>query len=78
MEKKILKENLKYICRKKSGLLIDLIKEMDSDFINRLSYVGFINTNNSTWKKTKFVDKYYIDLFGYFSYFFNIIFAFKK
>lgn len=63
-----LKENLGYVCRHKCGSVLDLEKGIGADAVREFESVGFISSSGSEWVKSDFADRYYRDLFGWWSY----------
>jgi UDP-galactopyranose mutase len=67
------KDALSYVCKTKCGYTEELEKQIANQCImTEFDTVGFITKGHTkkatTWKKTKFADQYYKDLYGQVSY----------
>ena len=68
-----LKFNLGYVITRKQGTVEELEKIIGRSAKESFSSVEFIKLGYYKWSKLKLADEYYKDLYGYFSYLYQIV-----
>lgn len=68
-----LKSNLGYVVTNRRGSVTELEEKIGRSAMKEFAIVGFIKLGYYNWSKLKLADKYYTDLYGYFSKLYQIV-----
>ena len=76
-----LRNKLGYVCKAKKGYVSDLVANIGESCMKQFESIGFITKghtlNSETWRKTNLADRYYRDVYGFFSFWSNQMSKYK-
>ena len=73
MDVKNLKSNLSYIITRRYGMIEELEEKMGIKEVEGFSAIGLIRLGIDSWSILPLANKYYKDLYGYFSYLYVVV-----